>query len=785
MKRFVLFSTFVFIVSMGFGQCPPGSISLSSQAEVDAFAFNYPTCSTISGSLFISGPDITNLTPLQNITSLGFLLEINTNPLLVSLEGLNNLESLLQLKIRNNDALIDVSALGNIDTSFLIEIVNNNVLQEIANWNSFVSADQLFIIGNDELISLAGLSSLDINDSITIEDNDSLQDLDGLQGILNLSNLNITGNAQLEDISALSNVEGNLFSTLIISLNDSLTNIDGLEGIENIQNTLWIKSNPVLQNISGLSGLSNAGYGPFLGLEIQFNDSLTDIGAIQFLDPNSIEDVNIGNNPSLSQCSILSFCLAIQNGNQDLFFYLNSTGCNSYEEVENNCDLNTVEGNIKFNFNNDNCATGDYFVNGAIVRATNTLSQSASAIANEMGFYRILLPEGTYILEVVPETLPENFNSDPNSVTIVFNATGELENVDFCVSATEELNDLKVTLFPIEDARPGFESSYQIVYENLGTTALSGEVTIQFDGIRQEFLEAMPVQDDISGSVITWNFIDLLPFESKIVDITFDNFPPPTNNSGDILNFMMSIYPVINDINPEDNTYIMEQVMVNSQDPNDKIVNQGLEIFQEEVGNYLDYAIRFQNVGSASAINVKVEDILSENLNWNSFRVLSASHEYRVEIINNSDVLFIFDNINLPPISSDPEGSKGFITFQIRTLETLTVGESVDNTASIYFDFNAPIITNTVNTIVVDNLSVAENQWDKMIRIYPNPVSDILNITVSETITFEKATVYNVLGQQLLDTSEKSIDVSAFSEGVYFVIINTDRGAITYKVVKE
>jgi len=277
----------------------------------------------------------------------------------------------------------------------------------------------------------------------------------------------------------------------------------------------------------------------------------------------------------------------------------------------------------------------------------------------------------------------------------------------------------------------------------------------------------------------------LLPFESRTIDISFNTLPPPTNESGDELWFTSQVMPDANDISPEDNVYTLLQIIVNSQDPNDKLVTQGAEIYQAEVGNYLDYIVRFQNIGSASAINVRVDDELSANLDWDTFRILSTSHEYRLEIIDGNQVSFIFDGINLPSVNTDPEGSNGYIAFQVRSLETLTVGDSVENSANIFFDFNPPIETNTVTTIVVENLGVTELPLDQLIEVYPNPVSEELRIQLADGVHLHQVTLYSMLGESLIFSSEKSIDVSSFSEGIYFLRIQTSEGTIIKKVIKD
>src|SRR5690606_29922257 len=49
-------------------QCPTGDVILYSQADVNNFATNYPNCTEITGYLSIGGSDITDLSPLSNLT---------------------------------------------------------------------------------------------------------------------------------------------------------------------------------------------------------------------------------------------------------------------------------------------------------------------------------------------------------------------------------------------------------------------------------------------------------------------------------------------------------------------------------------------------------------------------------------------------------------------------------------------------------------------------------------------------------------------------------------------
>ncbi|MCI4669910.1 MAG: T9SS type A sorting domain-containing protein, partial [Bacteroidia bacterium] len=69
---------------------------------------------------------------------------------------------------------------------------------------------------------------------------------------------------------------------------------------------------------------------------------------------------------------------------------------------------------------------------------------------------------------------------------------------------------------------------------------------------------------------------------------------------------------------------------------------------------------------------------------------------------NPAVVRFRFDPIFLPDSTTDLEGSNGFVKFGIQMMPGLPLGSTIENKAAIYFDFNAPIITNTVVHTLVE-----------------------------------------------------------------------------------
>jgi len=70
---------------------------------------------------------------------------------------------------------------------------------------------------------------------------------------------------------------------------------------------------------------------------------------------------------------------------------------------------------------------------------------------------------------------------------------------------------------------------------------------------------------------------------------------------------------------------------------------------------------------------------------------------------------------------------------------------------------------------------------------YPNPTSDVVNISYSQDLTNVK--VFNVIGQQLfskeVNASSTQIDMSAYANGAYFIQVSTENAMKTVRVIKE
>ncbi len=88
-----------------------------------------------------------------------------------------------------------------------------------------------------------------------------------------------------------------------------------------------------------------------------------------------------------------------------------------------------------------------------------------------------------------------------------------------------------------------------------------------------------------------------------------------------------------------------------------------------------------------------------------------------------------------------------------------------------------------VMNVVGDNAgSIAENVIDGF-SMYPNPVVSTLNLTASNKI--DAVSVYNMLGQEVVNTTESQINVSNFPAGSYIVKVQAGSQIGSYNFIKE
>ncbi|SHJ15349.1 DUF7619 domain-containing protein [Flavobacterium terrae] len=707
---------------------------------------------------------IANLTGIENFTNLQELY-CSYSPAFTGF-NFNSLTALKKLSCTNTAmAALDVSALVNLQT---LNCSNNPSLASL-NVNGLINLTSLST-------SNCLLTSLDVSSLVSLTHLSCFSNQLTSLNPSNLSNLNYLGcfNNQLTTLNTmglgnLSSIDcrNNLLAALDLSQVSTIAGYLYLNCSDNRLTTLDLSS---IRKINQLNCQNN----PFLESLILKNGTLPD------------DTVVFSNCPNLHYvCQDEYYVYQIQSLiNQ--YGYTNCTA-NSYCSMEPGGVFYTVQGTSRVDTQNNGCDASDFQF--PYLRFTITGGVDAgSFIVNASGNYAIPLHDGSHNITPYLEN-PGYFFVAPPSVNVNFPIQASPFTQNFCITANGVHPDLEVSILPINAARPGFDAIYKFVYKNKGNTTQSGTVNVVFNDAVLDFVSANPVVTTQTVNNLTWNFTNLLPFETREITFTLNVNSPmetPAVNNGDVLNYTATITSAATDDMPNDNTFVFNQMVVNSYDPNDKTCLEGATIPPSKVGDYVHYMIRFENNGTANAQNIVVKDMIDTNkFDINSLVPIKGSHSFVTNISAGNKVELIFENINLP---FDDANNDGYVSFKIKTKPTLTNGDTFSNSASIYFDYNFPIVTNTATT-TIQALSRQDFEFSNYFKLFPNPVSSTLNIETKDSIQISSINIYNTLGQLVLVVPNaqnlKMVDVSNLSSGNYFIKINSDKGTSNTKFIKQ
>ena len=810
-------------------------LSITSQNISNATGIEYFTNLRIllcSGnqltSLDVSATQLTSLTCTDNqLTYLNLAGLSNLNYLNCSYNQLTSLDisdlTNLRKLLCNYNQITSLDATGLINLQEIecrFNALNSLIVSELTNLRRlYCSTNNLTQL---EINTLIGLQSLDCAEN----------DLTSLivNNLTNLQSLHCRVNQLTSlDVSALNNLRNFGFSTnQISSLNvNMLINLEFLDcdsnpiselNISNLINLKTLGINSTQISILDLSPLANlqsfsCARCPITSLDLSELSELQTLSCyytqISTLDVSSntlLNFLNCGNdelitlnikngrNSSVNFFSSpnLEFVCADESEFSSIQFKLNQNGnintvLNSYCSFALGGNYNTITGNAIYDSLSDGC--GNDIGNPYIKLNINDETTTGSTFTNTTGNYTFYTQAGNFT--VIPEVEnPSYFIISPSSTTINFPLLDNtIQTQNFCITANGFHPDLEIVLVPIGAARPGFDATYKLIYKNKGNQALSGQVTVAFDDARTDFVSANPTVANQTIGNLTWNFTNLLPFETRAIDFTLNLNTPleiPSLNNGDILHFLANTSVVIGEGTYEDNVFELNQPIVNSYDPNDKTCLEGNIIAPSDIGKYVHYNINFENIGTADAVNVVVKDIIDPTkFNINTLQLMYASHPIETKITGNI-VEFIFEDINLPPSNINPIGGHGNVLFKIKTLPTLQVGDEIANSANIYFDYNAPIETNEARS-VYQNLSASSFIKDESISVYPNPTKNRLSIQASSNL--KSIELYDVQGRilqsKLEDKNATTFDISDRADGIYFLKINSEKGSSVEKIVKD
>lgn len=356
-------------------------------------------------------------------------------------------------------------------------------------------------------------------------------------------------------------------------------------------------------------------------------------------------------------------------------------------------------------------------------------------------------------------------------------------------------DDISVNLISYWDApRPGFTYRNMLIVKNNGDTTVSSG-TVEFTNdvlLTYSSATGLSAGNTITPTAngFTLDFVDLLPGESEVIYINL--LVSTSANLGEIITNIAEYATNTNDVVSENDIATLSEIVIGSYDPNDIMESHGPEILYDSFteDDYLYYTIRFQNVGTASAINVTIDNVLDDKLDKSTFQMIRASHSYGIERVFD-ELTWQFNNIDLADSTTDEPNSHGFVYYRIKPLAGYSVGDIIPNAASIVFDFNAPIVTNTFNTEFVETLGIQDYSLNAQFLLTPNPSKDVVNLKFNSIQSNVDVTIIDILGKMVLthnaqQRSTVQLNISSLESGVYFVKIKDQSGQSGLKkLIKE
>ena len=422
------------------------------------------------------------------------------------------------------------------------------------------------------------------------------------------------------------------------------------------------------------------------------------------------------------------------------------------------------------------------------------------------GNYSFKVPSGTYtVSETVLAFYPLSSCQLNNISVTAVASSGCTHTVNFA-NGISTIHDMHVSTWDYNLPIPGHTYNQAVIISNDGTVTESSVLS----GYKTDGQLYTPTF--VSGGIFTGGsnyyntaagFPTLTPGNAESFLVSY-NTPTgiPLGTSVLFKDSVVYTAPMTNwltDYSPWNNVDYFSTYVVAAYDPNFKEVSpkgtgaSGIIYAKDSV---LEYMVHFQNTGTAPAENIVIVDTLDNNLDWTTLRPVYMSGKCKVtlnQVGTYKIATFTFPDINLPTATAEPVTSNGMFTYTIHTQRGLAIGSTFQNSASIYFDYNAPIKTNkTLNTLGSSTGITPVPASQGSFLIYPNPAQKTFNAVINSNGTgTADLQVADVAGRVLISKTITlqngaqtiNVDASQMAPGVYFVTCIQNGASQTQKLV--
>lgn len=406
------------------------------------------------------------------------------------------------------------------------------------------------------------------------------------------------------------------------------------------------------------------------------------------------------------------------------------------------------------------------------------------------GKYLFRVPPSTYsVVTNTPKYYTQNICTTNGSYTNVVVSKDTTISCNFGLSRMGNIYDYATELTTATPFRPGFETQVTLSLLEQGNKSTSNTLIVKYPYDKMNLVSSnvTSFMDTTIKGEIKWSYFNGID-NNYLIKMQFKVLP--TARLGDsITMYSDAILDYYTDSLPLNNKDTLKQIIVGSFDPNDKQVEPSGSI-PPSVEDFT-FTIRFQNTGTDTAFNIVVRDTLDAVWNPQTLTNIAASHPYKFVVKEKGIIEWHFNNILLQDSFHNEKASHGFIKFKIKPQQIpLSIGAKLQNKAGIYFDFNAPVVTNTTSNLVTKQTSAIREIVSDIALIYPNPASSHLIIELKDVPQsnsyFE---IYNSIGQLVVKnkilTTNHTIDTHTLHTGLYFIKIYNGEKVQTKEFIIE
>ena len=406
--------------------------------------------------------------------------------------------------------------------------------------------------------------------------------------------------------------------------------------------------------------------------------------------------------------------------------------------------------------------------------------------SDAQGDFHIVVPSGVFTLTAQPGSFEVLAQAPP-----VVDVTGQgiiSSGNALAMNALSMQADLAISGTGMM-AFPGFHSNLGAGILNEGTIfSATGTLSLTYDPLFT-FVASLD-GGTMSGNTVTWDIPSLAPGEAVRREMILYTLPSTPMGTSFQSSAQVTMDPP--DAVPANDQLTTQSVVTSSWDPNDiQVWPQVLTPEEVASGRSLEYMIRFQNTGTASAQNVRITDALPPGVDPSSFQFIASSHpchtNYRDEVLE-----FLFDGIMLPDSNANEPESHGFVVFTVRPVSTLLPGEGVWNRAYIYFDFNEAVVTNAATFQIDAGTAITGPVKQTPDRfLWPNPADEVLYIALGCPGCVRQITIVDGNGRSCKrvgvtpSSSAQQLYVGDLPPGVYAVLMEYEGTRIAQRFLKE